>query len=201
MCTARPGHAHVRALHCTPCRTRHSWPPWLALFATCWPRRGADTGVSRSDAARAHPSRAGAARQGLDPEALRHRAAGADDARGHRHVDHRVARVQRRSGVPLDGAAHDLLVAAPHHPRVLQSRRRQAGGALLDRPLRLREALHDGADAERRPVGGAAQAGRREGPEGDRHQRVGVLEPRRRPHRQREAAADCRRWARSTPRA
>ncbi len=38
----------------------------------------------------------------------------------HRHVDHRLARVQRRPGVPLDGAAHDLLVAPAHDPGVLQ---------------------------------------------------------------------------------
>ena len=59
----------------------------------------------------------------LDPEALRHRAPGADAAREDRHVDHRVARVQRRPGVSLDGAADDLLVAAPHDPR------RSANGA------------------------------------------------------------------------
>ena len=34
--------------------------------------------------------------------------------------------------------AHLLRVAAPHHPRVLQPGRRQARGALLHRPLRLR---------------------------------------------------------------
>ena len=46
---------------------------------------------------RADPPRTGAARQGLDSEALRHGPARADAAREDRHVDRRVARVQRRS--------------------------------------------------------------------------------------------------------
>ena len=42
-----------------------------------------------------------------------------------------VARVQRRSGLPVDGAAHHLLLAPAHHPRLLRPRRRQAGRAAL----------------------------------------------------------------------
>ena len=156
--------------------------------------------LSRPRSARAHPPRTGAAGEELDHQAVRHRAPDADGPRGHRHVDHRVARVQRRPGVPVDGAADHLFVAAADHPRVRQPRRRPAGRALLDWPLRLRQALHDGAHGERRAVGGAADAGRAEGPQGHRRQRVGALEPRRRAHRQREAAAARRRWARSTRR-
>ena len=108
--------------------------------------------ISRSHAARAHASRAERARHAVDQEALRHAARAVDDARGDRHVDHPDARIQRRPGVRVDVAAHLLRIAAPHHPRLLQPRRRQAGRALLDRPLRLRRPLHDGADAERRPA-------------------------------------------------
>ena len=54
-----------------------------------------------------------------------------------------VARIQRRSGVPLDGAADDS-VATADDPGLLQSRRRQAGRSDVDRPLRLRRALHAG---------------------------------------------------------
>ena len=166
----------------------------IALAAVAWlaaagPSAAAQTELSGPRPARPHPPRAGAAGEGLDRQAVRHRAPDADGPRGHRHVDHRVARVQRRPGVPVDGAADHLLVAAADDPRVRQPGRRPAGRALLDRPVRLRQALHDGADGQRRAVGGAADAGRAEGPEGDRRQRVGALEPRRRAHRQREAAA------------
>ena len=147
----------------------------------------------RSAVRGAHASRAGAAGQGLDSEALRYACCRTLMPRdGHRHVDHRVARVQRRPGLPIDGAADDLLVAPADDSRVLQSRAaaNRSSGCRLDASTTTASSRR--ADAQRCAIRGAAEARRGAQPESDRHQRIRRLESRRRPDRQRKAAADRR---------
>ncbi len=128
------GHLHA------PTHSQHPDPLWSST-RDCHISRADRIGFFHSAGrlphrSRADAPRAGAARQELDPEAIRHGAAGADAAGEDRHVDHRLARIQRRPGVPIDVAADDVFVAPPDDPRVQRSRR--AGRAPVDRAVRLR---------------------------------------------------------------